>query len=171
MILSQREYIDKIARRTAENKELLELSLRQRRNQIVDLPGVEFSRVGDPDTTSTFFVELSTDMIYIERFEFKVVIEDSRSNAFRILVDGVDISPYLMAQYGGNWITGDGTFPSTQPNQNYDIIRVASDLYLEGRGDLGNALVRPGRKSITISGNGTFTPTISTWRKYSHMNR
>lgn len=171
MILSQSEYINKIARRTAENKELLDLSLRQRRNQVVDLPGVEFSRIGDPDTSSTFFVEISTDMIYIERFEFKVRIEDSNSNSFRILVDGVDVSPYLMAQYGGNWITGNGVFPSIHPNQNYDIIQVASSLYLEGRGDLGNAIIRPGMKSITISGNGTFTPTISTWRKYSHMNR
>lgn len=171
MILSQSEYINKIAKRTAENKEFLDLSLRQRRNQIVDLPGVEFSRVGDPDTSSTFFVEISMDMIYIERFEFKVRIEDSRSSSFRIIVDGVDISPYLMAQYNGNWITGNGVFPSIQANKNYDIIQVASDLYLEGRGDLGNALVRPGMKSITISGNGPFTPTITTWRKYSHMNR
>lgn len=183
MILSQREYIDKIARRTAENKDLLDLSLRQRRNQVVDLQGVQYTRVitpktdsqgrpiPQPDSAANFYVSISPDMIYMERFEFKLIVENAVGANFRVKVDGVDISAYLMAQYGGQWVSGSGIYPSIDINKNYDILEAASDMYAEGKGDIANELVRSGYKQIQITANDTFGVTLSLYCKYSHTLR
>lgn len=47
---------------------------RQRRNQAVDLYGIEFNSQGDTNTPANFYISLSTDMTYIERYEFKINI-------------------------------------------------------------------------------------------------
>ncbi|MGM0175679.1 hypothetical protein [Enterococcus sp. DIV0800] len=46
----------------------------QRRNQVTDLFGVEHQAQGDAQTPATFYVSISPDLIYYERFEFKLII-------------------------------------------------------------------------------------------------
>lgn len=165
------EYINRIAENTVRNKEQLLQDIRQRRNQVVDLQGVEYTRVGTEEYQPSFYVSISPDMIYLERFEFKLIVENATGSTFRVSVDGVDITAYLMAQYDGQWITGDGIYPSMDIHRNYDILEAASDMYAEGKDELANALVRPGYKKITISSDEPFTVTLHGYWKYSHMNR
>lgn len=171
MVLTPIQYIDRVAERAVENGRLLSQGLRQRRNQVVDLQGIEFTRVGTEEYQPSFYVSISQDMIYMERFEFKLIIENASGGNFRVSVDGLDITAYLMAQFDGQWITGNGIFPALDINKNYDILEAASDLYAEGRSALAEKLVSPGYKKITISSNDPFTVTMSQYIKYSHLNR
>lgn len=47
----------------------------QRRNQVVDIYGEEFTRQGDSQTPARFYVSISPDMVYLERFEFKLIVQ------------------------------------------------------------------------------------------------
>lgn len=47
----------------------------QRRNQVVDVYGMEFTRQGDTEHPATFYVSVSPDLVYYERFEFKIIIQ------------------------------------------------------------------------------------------------
>ena len=47
----------------------------QRRNQVVDLYGVEYTRQGDSSNPATFYISVSPDMVYYERFEFKIIVQ------------------------------------------------------------------------------------------------
>lgn len=169
MVLNQ--FINRIAENTVKNKEQLNQDIKQRRNQVVDLQGIEFTRVGTREYQPSFYVSISPDMIYMERFEFKLIVEGATGSNFRVSVDGVDITAYLMAQYDGQWITGDGVYPSMSIHKNYDVLEAASDMYAEGKTALAESLVRPGYKKIVISASQPFTVTMSQYIKYSHMNR
>lgn len=74
MILTQDQFIEKIARRTADNTRILSESLKQRRNQVTDLNGVEYTRQGSANFPATFYISISPDMVYLERYEFKLII-------------------------------------------------------------------------------------------------
>lgn len=47
----------------------------QRRSEVVDLYGVEYTRDADGGAPATFYVSLSPDLIYLERFAFKLIIQ------------------------------------------------------------------------------------------------
>jgi hypothetical protein len=47
----------------------------QRRNAVVDLHGIEYSRQGDTQTPATFYISISPDLIYYQRFEFKIIVD------------------------------------------------------------------------------------------------
>ena len=184
MILSQQEYIDKIAARTVHNTKLIRQDYLQRRDQGSDLHGVEFTRAAGPGAPATFFVSLSQDMTYIERFDFKLLIGPYTMlsptkppevvpvdhSGFRVSVDGVDISAYLAAQYGG-WIGGEGVYPSLQVDRNYDLLEVASDMYAEGNDQIAERIVAQGYKRIAVSGTSLFTCTLVAFVKHAHANR
>lgn len=46
----------------------------QRRNQVVDVYGYEFYRQGSTNAPATVHVSVSQDLIYYERFEFKLIV-------------------------------------------------------------------------------------------------
>ena len=87
-----------------------------------------------------------------------------------MFVEGIDVSAYLMAQHGV-WIDGEGVWPSTQIEKNFDLLEAAGDMWAEGRRDDANKILRPGYKPIEISANGAFTATMSVYLKYSHVNK
>jgi len=67
--------INKIAERVVDLKqESRNISL-QRRNQVVDMYGTEFTRQGANGKPASFYISISPDLIYFERFEFKIIIE------------------------------------------------------------------------------------------------
>lgn len=244
MILTQEEAIVRISERVAENKNRIDRMLKQRRNQVVDLYGVEYTRQGAANAPAHFYISISPDMVYLERFEFKLIItpfvstvggvgytslsasghgteygvvtpEDlddilnsdgcsaypddeggegglitgvtpnphthtlergiysipTTATDFRVRIEGIDVTPYLMAQYGGAWINGDGVYPSLDIGRDYDILEVASDMMGEGRKADADKLLRAGYKSIEISASGTFGVTLVNYLKYSHLNR
>lgn len=222
MLLTQDEFVSRIAERVVDNKDLLSRSMRQRRNQAVDLMGIEYTRQGGAGVPASFYLSISPDMVYMERLEFKLIIQPFTSTSgvstgvtipqlqptsltitggqitpnphthqfvghthgvspdiiqtpttasdFRVYVEGVDISAYLMAQHGV-WIDGEGVYPSLDINKNFDLLEVASDMYGEGRTTEANMIVRSGYKRVDITSDSLFSATLTAYIKHSHMNR
>lgn len=219
--MTYNEALQILAERTVDHHRLLRQQNTQRRNQVVDLYGVEYTRVGDGNAPAVFYVSISPDMVYLERFEFKLLIQPfvstvqsatqayegntgetrlavagtsitpnphahtmthshnivsgvtlahTTADDFRISVAGVDVTPYLMAQYGA-WIEGEGLYPSQDIEQNYDLLEVACDLRAEGRDSDAEKLVAAGYKEISISSDTPFMVTLVNYLKYSHLNR
>lgn len=242
MILTQEEALIRISERVAENKKRIDRMLKQRRNQVVDMYGVEYTRQGAANSPARFYISISPDMVYLERFEFKLIVQpflsmagsigatsltasgsggydvvtaqdmddilnaDSCSslpddtggsgtttgitpnphthsvtagitpitttaNDFRVKIEGIDVTPYLMAQYGGAWLNGEGVYPSLEIGRDYDILEVASDLIGEGRKTDADKLLRAGYKAIEITAGSPFSITLVNYLKYSHLNR
>lgn len=173
MYLTQEEALERVAERTYKNTKDIGRDNRQRRNEVVDLFGIEYTRQGDAVNPATFYISISPDMIYLDRFEFKLIIDNTTlaTTDYKVFVDGRNVTPYLKAQYGGSWISGAGVYPSLDVEENYDILEVASDF--AGAGDVATAtaLTEAGYKKVEITANGSFQVTLVNYLKYSHMNR
>lgn len=61
--------------RSISNKKQNKQSKNQRRNIVIDNFGNEFQRQGDATHPATFYVSLSNDMTYLERYQFKLVMQ------------------------------------------------------------------------------------------------
>lgn len=220
MIRTYDEALSAIAERTVENTRDIRQKNRQRRHQVVDIYGDEYTRLGDGETPAEFYISISPDMVYLERFEFKLIIQPfisttkgvdeteltldtiatvsgpvlelhddvvtpeahtheiihgvglthTTANDFTVSIEGVDITPYLMAQFG-EWINGEGIYPSLEIGQDYDVLEVASDLTAEGNESDAQKLITPGYKLIEIASNSPFQVTLVNYLKYSHLNR
>lgn len=192
--------INLLAERTHDNKKNLSEKDKQRRNQVVDLYGVDLSRNSKPSSLggeeTIFYVSVSSDLVYYERFQFKIYIEDSQANTFSLYCranveteDGefepqnINLTPYLVEQQDGEWINGDNggnAWPNNsdvvdenadEPPNAYDILDVASVLYAEGKDNIADAILRPGFKKFILKGNGSFFGAMILYLKYSHLNR
>lgn len=226
--------IERIAERTVENTEDIRRLNLQRRNPPVDIYGMEFTRQGGPGAPATFYISISPDMVYMERFEFKLIIQPFLTTSgtstgqseisiketsiipsdyarvegdtlyidhntvidphthevenhshkqtpgagltpvtasdFLISVEGIDVTPYLMAQYG-TWINGEGVYPSIDLNKDYDLLEVASDFMAEGRKEDAHTITKAGYKQIQITSESLFSVTLVLYCKYAHCNR
>lgn len=215
--------IERTAEKTYQNSKAIKQGKRQRRDEFVDLYGIEFSRNGSQNAPAIFHVSVSGDAAYMERFQFKIVIESFQSTAgaetssvslaqnpdyvsgsnltltdtitpnphkhdivagmstipvttsnFTIECEGIDVTPYLLAQCnenGWNWFNGEGVYPSTDLEQSFDMMEVASDLRLEGRADEADLILRQGWKPIILRADEPFYATMVLYLKYQHMNR
>lgn len=184
MELTVEEYLNRIAARVADNKEKLSRSLLQRRDMVTDLHGVEYTRNGGPGAPATFYLSISSDMIYLSRFGFKLLLSPYTelsptspphvvpidTSGFRVHVDGVDVSPYLAAQYDG-WIGGEGIYPSMEAGDVYDLLEASSDMRAEGDIELAEKIVSPGYKKIEVIGTSLFTARLQPTCTFSHTNR
>ena len=93
-----------LAERTASNGRDIRQANLQRRNQVVDLFGVESTRQGDANNPAEFRISVSQDLIYYERFEFKLIVQ-----SFALPVAGggttsptaTEISPTSLSASGG----------------------------------------------------------------------
>lgn len=191
-----------LAERAHDNKKNLSEKDKQRRNQVVDLFGVDLSRnsqVKDGDNIATLYVSVSSDLVYYERFQFKIYIDDTTATDFQIIAvakveqqDGeyeeqeIDLTDYLTEQQDGNWIDGDNngkawpnnsdiveSSPDEPPNA-YDILDVAGVMYATDDPETmaqADALLRPGFKKFLIKGNAPFFAAMILYLKYSHLNR
>lgn len=74
-IMTYEDVLNRLAERTSDNTKQLRRSVQQRRNGMEDLYGVLFSADGDEDHPATFYVSLSPDYVYLQRFAFKFVIK------------------------------------------------------------------------------------------------
>lgn len=222
MRITRDELLYRAVERTASNTQDIRQKNRQRRNQVTDIYGVEYTRQGDANTPAVFYIPVSPASAYLERFSFKLIIQPfassvgsgtesavvtvnsrnlsvnndtispnphshttdshthnlvsglslthTESSNFRVAIEGMDITPYLMAQYG-EWIEGEGVYPSLEIDEDYDILEVASDFMAEGRDSDVNKLVRSGYKPVTITSDGPFQVTMVVWVRFSHVNR
>lgn len=99
-----------------------------------------------------------------------VTLTHTTSTDFDIYVDGVDVTPYLIAQYD-EWINGEGIYPSTNVNASYDLLKVASDMVAEGNKGRADKLLAAGFKTIEVRSNGPFAVELHLYLKFSHMAR
>lgn len=91
MKMSLDSAIQRLAERTTDRTRNDRQDQLQRRNQVVDLYGIEYTRQGDTNTPATFYISVSPDLVYYERFEFKIIVQ-----------------PFAMP-IGGNGATGSTT--------------------------------------------------------------
>lgn len=252
MIMTLDKAINRIADRTKYLADDNHHSKFQRRNQVVDMYGVPFESQGDAQTPATTYVSISQDLIYYERFEFKIVIRPfampvggtgatgyttvqvnestvevnpstiqinatsltvtenegvytitpnphthtspphnhttnphthttvahnhaldagitlfpSTISNFRVFIDGINITPYLQAQFPGRWVDGNGVFP-TDGIENYDILEACGMLPAWQQGKIMSA----GTKKIEFYSDGAFNATLLNYLKLSHCNR
>ena len=64
-----------VAERTYYNTKDIQQKNYQRRLQVVDIDGVEYTRVGDGGSPAEFYISISNDMVNLERFQFKLIIQ------------------------------------------------------------------------------------------------
>lgn len=177
----------------------------QRRNGNVDIYGYEFYRQGDVDAPAEFGISVSQDLVYFERFEFKLIIQpflssvsgagmspvdlqiendeitpnphthtltsgiassSSATGGYRIEIEGIDLTAYFMAQFDGEWITGEGIYPRDDLS-NYDVLKACGYLSEEDR----HKILSAGYKKIRIYADAPFNVTLVNYLKYSHRGR
>ena len=236
----------KLAQLTIENRKMLRTQKRQRRVSFEDLYGVQFTAQGDGTSPARFFISVSPDFEYYERFALKFVIEPFKSSVTGVSgsgmsigetslsgggtdahvientstldengagvtpnphthsvsgtiggldygvkvehtqsvdwlgkIDGVDITPYLIEQFDGYWINGEGTYPDDFVDESrktdyetfFDILDVACLLNEEDETSKLQKLLRPGFKPVEIYSDRPFSVSAYLYMKYNNMNR
>lgn len=225
-LITYEEYMNMLSERVLDNSRQLKRTVHQRRNGMEDLYGVCFSANGDAANPATFYISLSPDYVYLERFAFKFVIRsfvttvtggtdsatvqvDNRtlnlqndqitpnphnhgtrphthniingishiqttSDNFSVRINNIDITPYLIEQQGGAWISGEGIYPNNRLDDIidfYDILDVASMLNAEGNVTAREKLLAPEFKKVEILSDAPFGIDAYLYMKYTNLNR
>lgn len=87
MRLTYEEALTRIAEKTIDNTNQLKKAVRQRRNGMEDLYGVVYSAYGDGSHAARFYISISPDLVYYERFAFKFVIQPYSSTVLGVTID------------------------------------------------------------------------------------
>lgn len=226
--MSLDEVLNRLAERTSDNTKVLRNQMQQRRNGMEDLYGVMFSADGDEDAPATFYISLSPDFVYLQRFAFKFVIKpfattvkggsspatvivdntsllvnnetgqiepnphthftlphthnmtsgktfiDTTSDYWRVRIDGIDITAYLIEQHDGQWINGEGIYPNgdlVSQGGFYDILDVASMMIADGREAQAEKILEPRFKKVEIISDAPFSIDVYAYVKYSNISR
>lgn len=131
--------------------------------------------------TAKFYISISPDMVYLQTYQFKVVIENATSTDFSLTIDGYNLTDYFKLQ-SGEWINGNGIFPSASLDTSYDLLQVASVIVTEAENTTSavekerlmtmyKTLTQPGLHEVTIGSSGAYTVSMLLYPKYSHTNR
>lgn len=99
---------------------------------------------------------------------------NTSSEDFAISIDGIDITDFLIEQQNGDWIYGEGIYPTNNVEGKedfYDVLDVASLLYNSGEKDVSEQLLEPGFKKLEISSDAPFGATLYLYCKYTTMGR
>lgn len=143
----------------------------QRRLQVVDIFGQEFSRTGYFDASTNrrnavFYISVSPDLVYLERFQFKIhLIHAENDTHWHIYYvddetrEKYDLTPYFMEQVermqemgidNAKWLDGsDRLYPVPyfnkvgEENPNKDNVLPAFDLI-----DVSNVMHHTGEKEL-----------------------
>lgn len=172
------EAINRIAERTAENRQSLKKSRFQRRTEFPDTYGVPFyaeSQLIDGKHKARFYISVPPKYVYFMRFQFKLYVstlDTSDDGDFHIYMHGVDITDYLIEQEDGEWIEGEGLYPSNAVEEDedfYDILDVATILYNGEAEEQDDAekLLKPGFKPMEVTANAPFSCTMYLYMKYA----
>lgn len=182
------QYLNALSERIVDNNKQLKRSIHQRRNGMEDLYGICFSAhatEADEDTgryNARFYISLSPDYVYLHRLAFKFVImpsivedeDPSEGRDWRVSIASRDITAYLQEQHDGEWISGEGIYPSNKLETKedfYDILDVASVMVAEGKDTDASALLSPVFKPVVISSKKPFSVDAYFYAKYSTVNR
>lgn len=183
--------LEALAEKVKDCEKRLNQMANQRRLQVVDLFGIEFIGTTTEDKkVANYNISISPDMVYLERFQFKIFMIDESQNPtnFTVSINGIDITDYLKLQASeledGHYM-GQGTKVEIYPkkafnddsdtpnnlNGSFDLIDIANLLCDEDRDDDANKILTSGIKKITIRASKEFTASILLYLKYSHLNR
>lgn len=171
------EALERVAEVTKDNRDELRKSRLQRRTEFTDLYGIPFYAESDEDNEARFYVSVSPDLVYFMRFQFKIYVQHlaaSDDGDFEIRMNGVDITPYLIEQSDGEWIDGEGLYPSNAVEDEtdfYDLLDVATVLYNEGNTEDAEKLLKPGFKTMVIKASSSFKVTMYLYAKYTTSAR
>lgn len=94
--MTYEEYLTRLSERVIDNSRQLKRDVHQRRNGMEDLYGVCFSSNGDARNPATFYISLSPDYVYLERFAFKFVIKPFTSSVAGASGGSLTISDTLL---------------------------------------------------------------------------
>ena len=172
------EALNRIAEVTSDNRKDIKQSRLQRRTEFTDLYGIPFyaeSELIDGRHVAKFFISVSPDLVYFMRFQFKLYIQTlatGGSGDFKVYMNGIndEISDYLEEQQDGDWIDGEGLYPSSgveDADDYYDLLDVASVMHSEGRVEDAKTLLKPGFKTLYVTANASFKLTMYLYMKYS----
>lgn len=75
MAITLDRWMNRIEERVGKNKQDISQKNRQRRTGFVDLYGIEYTRIGDGESPAKFYISVSPDLVYYERFQFKLDIQ------------------------------------------------------------------------------------------------
>lgn len=102
-------------------------------------------------------------------------METTTASNFRVSIAGIDITAYLMEQHDGEWIDGEGLYPSNDLEDEesfYDVLSVASLMYSEGNEDDADKILEAGKmKKMEISADGPFGCTMYLYQKLNNVGR
>lgn len=73
--VSAEKILNTLAERTIDHNRVLKRDLNQRRNGMEDLYGQPFIVYGDAGSPASFYISISPDMVYLERYAFKIAIQ------------------------------------------------------------------------------------------------
>lgn len=227
-LITYTDYLNMLTERTLDNTRQLKRDKHQRRNGMEDLYGVCFSAQGDAHNPASFYISLSPDYVYLERFAFKFVIRpftttvsggtdsatvavdatalavdqnlavtpnphshgtqphthnvqsgvgfvNTTSSEWSVIIDGIDITPYLIAQHDGAWISGEGVYPNDLLDSNvqnfYDVLEVCDTLTALGLTAEREQILRSRFKKVQIASDAPFGVDAYLYLKYAHVNR
>lgn len=170
--------ISRVAERASDNATELRKSRLQRRTEFTDLYGVPFYAESVYNESNDvheakFYISVSPDLVYFMRYQFKLFIQKSAApddGDFHIVMNGVDITDYLIEQEDGMWLDAEGLYPTNAVEgveDFYDILDVASVMYNEGNTDNVNKLLNPGFKTMKVTSTDSFKITMYLYMKYS----
>lgn len=131
MEVTYEQVLNMLLERTASNTKLLRRETLQRRNGMEDLYGIMFSASGDAKSPASFYISLSPDYGYLERFAFKFVIKPYASTVAGAGTVEIDIGETTLS--GGE--------------ENAKVIEGTSTLDAEGSG------ITPNPHTHTLSGS------------------
>lgn len=148
--------LNALAEKTIDHNKILRRDIDQRRNGMEDLYGVVFSEYGDANKPATFYISISPDMVYLERFAFKFVIKPYQTTvtggtdyatvtvnnrSLEINEDEIDPNPHnhTTQPHTHNLITGISEVSTTSDDWQVWIAGVDITDYLKEQvADLGN---------------------------------
>lgn len=102
-----------------------------------------------------------------------VTLINTTSSNFRIVIEGIDVTPYLMAQHGGRWIDGEGIYPTAELGDKddvYDLLDVAG-LLKESDYESYTKLIKQGFKRVEVYSDAPFGMTLYEYKKYNYTGR
>lgn len=106
-LVTYEQYLNSLAERTLDNTRQLRRNVHQRRNGMEDLYGVCFSANGDANHPARFYISLSPDYVYLERFAFKFVIKPYTSSVAGVSGGSMQIGNTSLSGGGsGEYIIG-----------------------------------------------------------------
>lgn len=106
-----------------------------------------------------------------------VVLTQPTAGDYGFEIDGVDMVPYFMADHDGDFIDGEGVFPTDEltsdddPEDFYDVLAALGDMRDDGNEDNAVTVEKSGWKTISISVPGPTMIILHPFIKYSVVNR